>query len=73
MCADMMAQIQTRIKDSAMRLILPSNTQAQNKNPRRYSAADNALLETSVKPNVEIFELSGKTQPDEGSLAEGIE
>lgn len=62
MCANMMAQIQTRIKDSAMRLILPSNVEAQNRNPRRYSAADNALVKIESKPQVEMFEFGGKMQ-----------
>lgn len=45
MCANMMAQIQTRIKDSNLRLILPTIQQAQNTNTRRYSMANNSLLD----------------------------
>ena len=49
MCANMMAQLQTRIKDSNLRLILPTIHQAQNTNNqfnnRRYSMANNSLLD----------------------------
>ena len=69
MCANMMAQIQTRIKDSTLRLILPSNSLAQNKNPRRYSAADNNLVEKDGKPQVEMLELRGNTKQQEQGLA----
>ena len=45
MCANMMAQLQTRIKDSNLRLILPTIHQDQNTNNRRYSMANNSLLD----------------------------
>lgn len=45
MCANMMAQMQTRIKDSNLRLILPTMQQAHNVNNRRYSMANNSLLD----------------------------
>jgi hypothetical protein len=46
MCANMMAQLQTRIKDSNLRLILPTIHQANNQfNNRRYSMANNSLLD----------------------------
>ena len=65
----MMAQIHTRIKDSTLRLILPSNAQEQNRNPRRYSAADNNLVEKDGKPQVEMLELRGNTKQQEQGLA----
>lgn len=45
MCANMMAQVETRIKDSNLRLILPTPQPAQAGNNRRYSMADNSLLD----------------------------
>jgi hypothetical protein len=44
----MMAQIQTKIKDSDLRLILPSQRATQQiRTPRRYSREDNFLIDAS--------------------------